>query len=811
MKKTAKKILLSLSVVLLFTVLLCFNASALSKTGNCGPSTDYGKTYSSSVKWSYNKSKKTLTISGKGDMANFGWQNSPFYQANIKKLVIGEGITYIGENAFKDCDRLTSVTLPKSLKTIGRYAFEECDKLKTIKLPGNVTTISEGAFHSCDSLSSVNLPDRVTTLDRWVFGGCKSLKTIKFSKKIKEIGYSAFDSCDSLESVTIPNTVTTIGERAFSGCDNLKTVKIGKKVKTIGANAFYNSSYYNKLQSITVPKTVKKIGDNFVCENTVIESTKGSAAIKWAKNNKRPYVETNGTDKSSIYSGKVGKYKWSLDKRTGVLKLTGSGKLVDFINSDAPWKKHACYIKSLSLSSKMTSIGANAFKGLYRITSVKLPSGVKTLGSSALSDCTSLKTVTLPEKLTSIGGSAFSSCHSLSKINIPDKVTEISDSAFSGCDSLTSITLGRGVETIGYSAFSGCSNLKTVKISTGVKKIGSWAFSGCEKLESINLPNSLSSLYYGVFDNCKKLKSITIPYGVSDIPNSAFTGCEKLKKVVVYNPDCTFNASCGIGYNQTIYGFKKSTAQKYANQVGATFKDVEKIHKHTAGTLKLEQAADCYEKEFWEEDGYYEVTVFEDGSKTKRCTVCNKVLYTEVIPAIKTVKLDKDRIAYTGSAVIFPTVMIYDTKGNALKEGTDYTVSYPENCITIEEYEIVISFKGNYDGSAKCKFYIAPEKVKGLNLTATGNSITAYWNEDPLLGDYSVNIYKGDEFVTTKDVYYDTSVTFYNLDCNTDYRVEVIGYSYDIGIACVERTSAEIRTLTEPDHEREDWDEEEDW
>lgn len=803
-----KKLFLIVLTVMLFIAVFCFNASALSKSGNCGPSEDYGKTYSSSVKWSYNKSKKTLTISGKGAMGDFNWDKSPFYQANIKKLVIGEGVTSVGANAFSDCDKLTSVTLPKSIKTIGGYAFNDCDKLKTIKLPANVTKVDSGAFYSCNSLSGITIPNKVTSIGGQAFSGCTSLKTLKIGKKVKTIGQSAFYSCDSLTSVTIPDSVTTIESYAFGYCSNLKTVKIGKKVKTIGNGAF--AGYNGKLQSITVPKTVTKLGDDFVSSETVIESTKGSAAIKWAKKNKYPYVETNGTDKSSIYKGKVGKFKWTLDKRTGVLKLTGSGKLVDFINSEAPWKKHACYVKTLELPSKMTSVGANAFRDLYRITSVKLPSGVKALGSSAFSGCDSLKTVTLPEKLTEISSSAFYSCDSLTKINIPDKVTKIGSNAFEYCTSLTSITLGKGVEAIDSGAFGGCTKLKTVKLSQGIKTIGWWAFEYCESLESINLPNSLTELGLSVFRGCKKLKSITIPYGVSEIDSGTFTDCPKLKKVVVYNPDCTFNSSCGIGYNQTIYGFKKSTAQKYANEVGASFKDVESIHKHTAGALKLEKASVYYEESGWDENNNWYEAGSADGSKTKRCTECNKVLYTEVIPAIKTVKLDGKETAsyvYTGKAIT-PVVAVYDRTGKALVQGTDYTVKYSDGRTNVGWYDIDITYIGNYKGNDEVSFKIVPANVTNLTLTATSDSITAKWDAVPGAQGYRVYLYE-DEYYEGKDCddYKDvtsTETTFDWLDSDSYYKIEVKAYIYwDWDeIYSAEGTFAEIDTLPEPE---EDW------
>ena len=110
-------------------------------------------------------------------------------------------VTMIGDDAFRNCSSLTSVTIPDSVITIGNYAFCYCRSLTSVTIPDSVTTIGNYAFYDCNKLTSVTIGDSVTT-----------------------IGYNAFQYCSSLTSVTIPDSVTTIGEAAFNWCESLTSV-----------------------------------------------------------------------------------------------------------------------------------------------------------------------------------------------------------------------------------------------------------------------------------------------------------------------------------------------------------------------------------------------------------------------------------------------------------------------------------------------------------------------------------------------------------------------------------------------------------
>ena len=185
--------------ILLIALLMGLSANA-EKSGICGPNLKWYLTYDG-----------VLTISGKGEMYDYKSINDRVWEkTHVKRIIIGDSVTTIGWSAFRDCNSLTSVTIPNSVTKIGIAAFRDCSSLTSVIIPNSVTTIGDGAFEGCSSLTSV----------------------------------------------TIPNSVTTIGSEAFSGCTNLQKVHIGNSVKTIGEYAFYNGTSITQISSeAVVPPT----------------------------------------------------------------------------------------------------------------------------------------------------------------------------------------------------------------------------------------------------------------------------------------------------------------------------------------------------------------------------------------------------------------------------------------------------------------------------------------------------------------------------------------------------------------------------
>ena len=114
----------------------------------------------------------TMTISGTGTMKNYS-NDSPATQKkdNIKKVVIEDGVTSIGDNAFYDCTGLTSIEIPSSVTSIGDCAFYNCTGLTSITIPDRVTSIGDSAFRNCTGLTSVTIPDSVTSIGDCAFSG----------------------------------------------------------------------------------------------------------------------------------------------------------------------------------------------------------------------------------------------------------------------------------------------------------------------------------------------------------------------------------------------------------------------------------------------------------------------------------------------------------------------------------------------------------------------------------------------------------------------------------------------------------------
>ena len=323
-------------------------------------------------------------------------------------VTIPNRVRAIGMEAFKNCNRLKSISIPNSVTSIGNEAFEGCSKLSSITIPNSVTSIGNEAFLYCTSLKSITIPNSVTSIGSYAFYKCSSLSSITIPNSVTEIGEHTFYECSSLSSITIPNSVTSIGNYAFSYCNSLSSIVIPNSVTSIGDGVFGGCS---KLSSITIPNSVTSIGDRAFYECSKLSSI---------------------TIPNSVTSiGKEAFYKCS--------KLS-----------------------SITIPNSVTSIGMDAFYKCSSLSSITIPNSVTSIGASAFSGCSSLSSITIPNSVTSIGNEAFYECSSLSSITIPNSVTSIGASAFSGCSSLSSITIPNSVTSIGWFAFFSCNSLREV-------------------------------------------------------------------------------------------------------------------------------------------------------------------------------------------------------------------------------------------------------------------------------------------------------------------------------------------------------------
>ena len=384
----------------------------------------------------------TLTISGTGAMTDYTYDSrSPWYSCRtyIKRVVMQQGVTSIGDLAFWDCSGLTSVTIPDGVTSIGGDAFSGCAALTSVTIPGSVTNVGQDAFDNCSSLTdiyyggygtdwqklNVSIPTSATVHFKdniygkgdcginvtWELTGdgtliisgtgrisnysydnnapwysCRAyIKRVVIQQGVRAIGDQAFYYCENLTSVTIPDSVTSIGGSAFSGCSGLTSVTIPDGVTSIGVETF---SGCTELTSITIPEGVTSIG-------------------------------------GSAFSGCSG-----LTSVTIPSSVTSIG-----------WRafENCTALTFMTIPEGVTSIGNYAFKGCSNLASVTIPSSVTSIGWSAFENCTALTFMTIPESVTYINGEVFSNCVRLARVTIPKSVTEISSKAFYYCDSLTDV------------------------------------------------------------------------------------------------------------------------------------------------------------------------------------------------------------------------------------------------------------------------------------------------------------------------------------------------------------------------------------
>lgn len=194
----------------MITLLMGLSANA-EETGTCGPN----------LKWKLTDDG-VLTITGTGQMEDYNdtYKENPWYDKNVKQVIIADGVTTIGKDAFKECTKLTSINIPNSVTAIGYMAFYRCEALKSINIPNGVTIIGYQTFSGCYKLKQVDIPNSVTTLCEGLLKSCSSLESIRIHKDVVEIEESVFDGCTKLTNISCEATTPpTCGTDAFKSVD----------------------------------------------------------------------------------------------------------------------------------------------------------------------------------------------------------------------------------------------------------------------------------------------------------------------------------------------------------------------------------------------------------------------------------------------------------------------------------------------------------------------------------------------------------------------------------------------------------------
>lgn len=444
---------LALALCMLAALTAEIFAADIIDSGYCG-----GEGNGTNLTWTLD-SDGVLTISGNGEMRETQ-AAMPWYRrkSTIETVVIENGVTSIGQNAFDGCWNCTSVSIPDGVKKIGINAFRSCWKLASITIPNSVTSIEIGAFGDCRTLTTVYIPSSVTSITGSPFDYCYSLVSIVVDEE--NLKYDSRNSCNAIidteanilvsgcQSTIIPDDIVGIGERAFLGCSSLKKIDIPNSVLSIGQLAFTNCV---GLTNVVIPNGIETIGS---------QAFEGCTSL------------------------------------THVIIPNSVKNIGDYVFD------HCTNLSSVSIPNSVTSIVCGMFKDCSSLAHITIPSGVTNIGDYAFTGCSALADITIPDGVTNIGGVAFSGCTSLVSVRIPDSISSIEACTFMNCDNLLNVMIPSSVTSIESGAFRFCKSLKSIKIPDSVEKIESEAFR-CRNMESAYFCGNAPTIKDKVFiSNC---------------------------------------------------------------------------------------------------------------------------------------------------------------------------------------------------------------------------------------------------------------------------------------------------------------------
>lgn len=528
---------------------------------------------------------KTVTHIGKGS-----FENNSF----LEEVVIeGENVT-IDEDAFRWCDSLKRVSLPKGLKVLSNNIFEYCKSLTEIFLPDCVTEIGDSVFSGCTSLTSITIPSQVRKIGvnpfadsgieqiinhstcfemengilysrdkREILSCISKFKRIETSNSVKGIRENAFKNCELLEEIIIPSSVEAIDCGAFSSCKALKNVFIEEGgISIIKTNTFSGCTSLQEfripdgvteiegfafggcksLKTLYSPSTIKRVAYNAFDKN----SSTGTTWLPFGteKSDLPGKKKTMSLEESGMWMDDFGVI-YSLDKKS-VIKATkplerysvleGTLTIKKNAFSFTPWQRS---LKEIYLPNSIEKIEHGAF-AFCDFSNIALPESLKHIGQSVFIDCRNLKQITIPTHVSEMEGNPFlannyevtnnSRCFILQN----EILYSSNHSTIVSCLNKKSIKLiiNEG-SSIGPYSFAYC-KAKEIVIEPPVKVIEKKAFNeAC--VERIVLPDSLIEIKPYAFENCLNLHRITIPSSTRFIGDCAFWGI--LSEVTINSRD----------------------------------------------------------------------------------------------------------------------------------------------------------------------------------------------------------------------------------------------------------------------------------
>lgn len=454
------------------------------------------------------------------------------YEGSDPVVVIPDGVTEIGECAFKESKTLTDLVIPDSVTSIAKHAFLRCAKLKNVTFSKSLVSIGDGAFT-----------------------GCKALKEIELPKTLKAMGYGAFAGCTKLAKAVCDSEVYEIGSNPFYAYSEPECAQLfDKNGFLIFANVLHQ--YNGDAEVITVPDGVTHIADSVFncgkyCRDKKVDITKIvlPASVKYV--GKYAFANCAKLKEIKMPEGiQFGTYAFD-----GCTELSDENGLVIIGNIAHAFLGENTHVNipegvEILADGLFSAAVYDANLVNNKITEIVLPESLKHIGNNAFRDCVSLRKINIPKSVETIGNGAFYGCISLKEVEVP-KAATIFNQAFNNCKGLADedgyivfndflfqyvgtaedVIVPKTIKFVGTGAFSNL-RVKKITLPEGLSDLGA-AFENCDWLEEIEIPEGLTAILAGTFKSCQALKKVSLPGSITKIGESAFAGCELLEEVQI--------------------------------------------------------------------------------------------------------------------------------------------------------------------------------------------------------------------------------------------------------------------------------------